>query len=138
MRIVPALGPAAYVTYSIASPIATHTRPATCEEVNCPAYLSGWTTRAPADLVPVVQSSGRRPAAVTRDGAETVFTFAPGTECFRSSTHRVSLDRPEVFLRRGGDWRGNPAGLSPYRHARPGDWVEDFAEHQARIEKDRS
>ena len=29
-------------TYQMAQPLKTHWRPASCEEVDCPNYLSGW------------------------------------------------------------------------------------------------
>ena len=61
----------------------------------------------------------------------TVFTFEPGQDCF--AQHRVPLERDPLFLVRGGDWRGNPTGLQPYRHHRGEDWVDDFADHQDRI-----
>lgn len=120
-------------TYSIRSPRSTHTRAATCEEIGCRAFTVGWTTRVPtgSSFEGTVRACGRRWSACVTDGAETVFTFAPGTECFRSSTHRVPLDRPEIYIVR--------AGMEPgRRHTRAADWAEDLAEHLARVEKDRS
>jgi hypothetical protein len=44
----------------------------------------------------------------------------------------VPLERPELYVVRGGDWRGNPRG-EVRRHSGPDSWVNDFAEHQDRI-----
>lgn len=119
-------------TYSLRSPLATHFRPATCAEVRCPAYLNGWVTRVPvgSQLEGAVRSSGRRWAAEYRDGNEIRFAFEAGTSCFRESTHRVPLDRPEQFIVRTGT---GPARL----HTRPADWVEDLAEHLDKVADDR-
>ena len=139
-RITPSAPASMFQTYSIRQPEETHTRAATCDEVGCTAYALGWITRVPAGsaLEAAVRSSGRRwSGAVVADGAEVAFTFPPGTACFRASTHRASLDRPATFVVRGGDWRGNPTGMRRV-HQRPEDWVEDFAEHSARVEQDRS
>ena len=132
-RVPPALPAAAMKTYQIAAPLATHWRPATCEEAECLAYLHGWQTSCDEST-----ELGQRQVAYirhdkTRKHAErraetglTVFEFGPGQKCFRP--HRVPNTRPERFLVTGGDWRGNPLGTRPREHARPDDWVEDMAE----------
>lgn len=61
---------------------------------------------------------------------KTVFDFAPGQECF--SPHKVRIDKPEIYVVRGGDFRGNPTGDRRV-HDRPEDWVEDFALHQDQV-----
>jgi hypothetical protein len=43
------------------------------------------------------------------------------------------LERPELYIVREGDWRGNPRGTPPRRHARAADWVDEAMEHQDRI-----
>lgn len=138
-RIQPLRPAQAYKTYTIASPISTHTRAATCAEVDCAAYLRGWST-----TVDVSTELGRHQEAYIRYragrefSAERVgdsvlrFTFKPGQRCFAADSHRVSLERPELFVVRGGDWRGNPTGEF-YQHKQPQHWVEDFAEHQERL-----
>lgn len=125
-------------TYKVASPRSTHTRPATCEEVGCAAYLKGWVTTVPRGSDQersLRQFVGRHaPDGLRRDGkeisdaaaGEVRFIFAPGSPCFRASTHRKSLQRPELFLVRGGDWRANTGLIR--RHTRPEHWVEDMSE----------
>lgn len=140
MRIMPLMPAGAYKTYTVLSPVQTHFRPATCAEVDCPPYLHGWRTAVDeaTDLGQgqayyIRSESGRRCTEHRDEAGMTVFTFDAGQRCFASGEHRVRLDRPEHFLVRGGDWRGDPSGHRPYVHASPDDWVEDFALHQQRI-----
>jgi len=58
-----------------------------------------------------------------------VFTFYPGQQCF--TQHHVS-DRPQMFVVRDGDHRGNPTRRQRI-HSQGKFWVEDFAEHQAKL-----
>lgn len=130
-RISP-VGPAsAYRSYEILRPRATHTRAATCEEVDCRPHRWGWTTRVPAgsDLERLLRSSGRAWSGRTAEaGGVVAYLFGPGTECFRSHEHRLPVMRPSIYRVRDGDWRGNPSGFLRM-HARPEDWAEDFAQH---------
>lgn len=130
-RLPPKLPVQAYQTYQIWSPVQTHTRRATCAEVECPASLKGWTT-----VIDVATPLGARQAnyirlasgrhfTATEAGTLVTFTFPAGQRCF--AEHRVRLDRPELFLRRGGDWR---AQTSEPVHLRAIDWIDDFANHQ--------
>lgn len=70
---------------------------------------------------------------------ERALRFEPGQPCFRAAAHRVRVDRQEIYVVRGGDWRANPTSdlrrdlSSGHRHTRAIDWVEDCAEHQQRI-----
>jgi hypothetical protein len=137
-RIQPALPAAAMKTYAIASPPATHTRPASCEEVDCRNWRRGWKTVVDenTDLGArqahyIRKQSGRRYTAEHDEAGLTVFTFEAGQPCF--TQHRKSLERPELFMVRSGDWRGNPRGDQPVQHKRPEDWVEDFATHQDQL-----
>ncbi len=137
-RYPAALPVGAMQTYRIASPRQTHTRPATCAEVGCKAYLKGWVTTVPrgsAQERSLRQFTGRHaPDGLRRDGREisapgagqVSFAFAPGSPCFVASEHRASLNRPELFLVRGGDWRGSTGLIR--RHTRPEHWVEDMSE----------
>jgi hypothetical protein len=132
-RIQP-VGPVqAYKTYQVSTP-RSHTRPASCAEVGCEPYAKGWTTVLhvvdQAQLVHTVRTSGR-PFREATDGTQVTFVFEPGTRCFRAAEHRVQV-RPEIYVVRDGDWRGNPTGRSR-QHDRPEHWVEDFALHQDRI-----
>lgn len=138
-RIEPQLGPEGYKTYQLIAPRATHTRPASCEEVQCRHHANGWKTTVPlgSDDEALIRRAGRAFVA-TVDGGMISFTFHAGQPCFRASSHRVPLERDPHFLVRGGDYRGNPMGTPTRQHTRPADWVEDFAEHQIRIAEDRS
>lgn len=133
-RLEPA-GPArAYETFAVHTPRGPeHWRQATCEEVECQAYRHGWQTRVPigSDLEATLRGARHRHPFVDAriEGAEWVFTFAAGTPCFQVSTHRVKLreDLPQLFVVRGGDWRGNPTGERRI-HKRPEDWAEHLHE----------
>lgn len=135
-RIPPAGSARDYVTYAIASPFETHYRPATCEEVDCEAHASGWVTRL--DLTTdlgqqqgrYIQDQSNRRYKAVKTGEIVEITFFPGQQCF--AQHRVALDRPAVFLLRGGDHRGNPTGERPVM-LDPDQWVDDFANHQLKL-----
>lgn len=132
------LGPEHYSTYGIRRPRATHSRPASCAEVECPNYLRGFvsvvdeaTQLGQLQAAWIRGRAGRRftesrdPAGLTR------FTFPPEQPCF--AEHRVQLERPALYVVAGGDWRGNPRRIPVRRHANPRDWVDDFGEHQERL-----
>lgn len=125
-------------TYAVAAPVATHFRPASCEEVGCLNYHNGWITKVPvdSDLEDIVKRSGRKWQYRSVRAGVAAYTFAPGTACFNASTHRVPLERPALFVVRDGDHRGNPTGRQ-MQHTRPEFWVEDFAEHQQGIKDAR-
>lgn len=135
-RHQPKLAPASYKTYGIAAPKQTHRRKATCEEVNCGAYLRGWVTILPTsrpDLIALLKNSGRRYVETPQAGGMVEFKFEAGQACFDVAKHTVRLDRPELYLVRGGDWR---AKTTPVRlHDEPEHWVEDFSEHQDSLQK---
>jgi hypothetical protein len=144
-RIQPQMGAEAYKTYSIAAPASTHFRKATCAETNCPDYLNGWRVRVeglPPEMLHTAktarfQVNGRwvpyRYAEVPVAEGETWLHFEAGQPCFRAGEHRMRIDKPELFLVRDGDWRGNPRGTKARMHQRPESWVEDFGEHQQNI-----
>jgi len=134
-RFTPAGPASAYQTFEIKTPKGPQfERPATCEEVNCDAWRNGWITRVPAasELEHTVRLARHQHPWLTEhvDGAELVFTFAPGIPCFRASQHRLPVrpDLPQMFLVKDGDWRGNPRGTQPRIHQRPEDWVEHAQE----------
>ncbi len=135
-RLAPTGPVTAYKSYEFSMPPGTHTRPATCEQVDCPTQASGWitpvdesTTLGQKQAHYIRRLSGRIHTEGPRD-VFTLFTFPPGEECF--DTHTVALDRDPIFVVRGGDWRGNPR-RERMTHDRPDYWVEDFAEHQDRL-----
>jgi hypothetical protein len=130
-RLDPAMGVGSYKTYSIRQPKTAQTRIGTCEQAGCEAWEFGWRTIVPAGSAQadyIRAKSGRRFTETVENGICT-FTFHPGQKCF--GEHHV-LDRPQFYLVRDGDWRGNPTGRQ--RMHTTGDyWVEDFAEHQAKL-----
>lgn len=135
-RIDPQLPTHAYQTYEIRSPISTHFRPGTCDEAGCLAQRHGWKTTVD-ERVPLGQrqahyirkTAGRKYTEVRTEAGLTEFVFEAGQQCFQ--THQIPLERPELYVVRGGDWRGNPTG-EVRRHSSDG-WVNDFSEHQDRI-----
>lgn len=137
-RIKPAMPSSAMVTFAISAPMETHTVPATCVEVECVQYARGWRMRIDlgTDLGRrqaqyIKHESGRSYTVVDqRDGLVTL-EFKGGQPCFRD--HRKPIGRPERFLVKGGDYRGNPLGIKTREHTKPEFWVEEFAENQERL-----
>jgi hypothetical protein len=134
-RLEPGLPAAAMKTYAIEAPPCNFRR-ATCIEVECSAMAGGWVTRVDESTelgqgqAHYIRAESGRLFTEDRDPAGlTVFTFPAGQPCFRQASHRVPLDRPELWLVKEGDWRGNPRGIPVYRHTRPEFWVEDLHEH---------
>ncbi|MFE2073725.1 hypothetical protein [Streptomyces misionensis] len=132
-RIEPQMGPEAYKTYAIVSPISTHMRRATCEEVGCEHYINGWRVRV-ENLTPQMlhdaRNSGRKYTEQQIAEGETWLIYPAGQPCFKAAEHRAPIGRPPLYLVRDGDHRGNPRGTKARLHQRAADWVEDFAEHQ--------
>lgn len=139
-RITPALPVGAVMTFQIRAPLATHYRPATCDEVGCANWQGGFLV-----LVDEGQPLGQAQAYFIRHDRSrryheqrlpaglTEFRFEPGTRCY--AEHRVQLDRPATFLVYKGDFRigADRARRSAYQHRRPADWVDQFATHQDKI-----
>ncbi|MFB6548674.1 hypothetical protein [Streptomyces sp. NPDC056405] len=127
----------AYTTYTVRSPISTHWRKASCAESGCQAYGKGWRVRKEnltPELLHTATHSGRKYSELSIAQGETYLVFEPGQPCFAESTHRVPLDRPELYLVRGGDWRGNPRGEGR-THTKAEHWLEDLHEHTDRINR---
>ena len=133
-RIQPLAPPAAYKTYAVKVP-PTSMRPATCAEVECDPYLNGWemlVNVTDTAVLHAVRTSGRPfVETMSQDGQWVTFEFDAGVGCRTPSLHRIQAG-PELYIARGGDWRGNPTGMIR-RHAGPRDFVEDFGEHQLKI-----
>jgi hypothetical protein len=133
-RVTPALGVHQTQSFEILAPTETHQRKATCTEVDCGAQANGWVSKID-ESSPLGQrqahyirkESGRRFTETRDPTGLTLFTFPAGQTCFGG--HTVALDRPEFYIVRDGDWRGNPTGRRR-EHDRPEHWVEDFAQHQ--------
>jgi len=137
-RIMPKLPVQAMTTYQVSMPMATHFRPATCQEVHCPHHEMGWRTVVDED-----SDLGRKQAHYIRRLSErhfteettevglTAFTFPAGQRCFRQ--HNLPLDREEFFSKFQGDWRGQVGRLI---RLRPDDWLYDFADHQDQLARE--
>ncbi len=135
-RVVPLLGPEGYKSYQISAPVRTHWRDATCEEVGCLPFREGFMIDVDitsplgefqADFIrhDNTRSWHTEPADVA---GMIRFVFPPGNRCF-GTVHKKRVERPELFIITGGDWRGNPRGTAP-ASLRPDQWVDDFACHQ--------
>jgi hypothetical protein len=125
---VPLMPTGNYKTYAIRSPLATHTRAATCEEYGCEAYANGWQIRVEnmtEEDKHAVRTSGKRYREVRLTEGETYFVFESGQPCFAARQHRVSLDRPEWYFVGRGD-RRSFSTRQARRHSRPEDWVDDM------------
>lgn len=130
---MPRMPPQAYRTFRIESPRDTLIVQA-CKDAGCEYWRDGWDS--PIDertgqgrtWAAIIRFQSRRTFRELRraDGV-TVFRFEPGQRCFRD--HKT---RPERYLVRGGDFRGNPR-REGRDHVNAADWVEDFAAHQGRL-----
>lgn len=135
------LPPGAYQTYEATAPLETHWRPATCAEVECKAFMQGWTHDAPPGSpgefrIRQVYDAEIRRGAVTTTKLENGFlrfNFPAGTACFRRVWHKLPLERPALFTVRSGDWRGTDGVIREF--SKPEDWVDHFATHQENISK---
>jgi hypothetical protein len=123
-------------------PLSTHWRKATCEEVDCPQFVQGWDT-----VVDTSTELGRkqydychgdrtRSFTETKEGFTLVrFHYGPGNKPFAGPRHdhRTRIERPPLFIVRGGDWRGNPLNVPTKTHRNAENWVDDFATHQDKL-----
>lgn len=137
-RITPALGPELMKTFQVKAPVDTHWRRGTCEEVQCTQHERGWKMQ-----LDLSTQLGQQQAAYLKHKSGRYFTwekladnmveltFPSGQTCFRE--HKVRLDREEVFVVKGGDFRGNPRGTASKVFTKPEHWVEEFALHQESI-----
>lgn len=137
-RIEPSGPPGAYQTFQIAAPRSSHFKKATCEQFGCPAWQSGWATVLPKgdDRAYYIRHHSGRRFTETWDETTVTFTFPPGQVCFGAADHRVRLDRPELYVVRDGDWRGNLSGTRPVR-LRADQWQDDFATNQDKLNQAR-
>lgn len=132
-------------TFSIAAPLATHFRPATCAEYECDPYRLGWVSRidestelGQTQARYIRHGSGRGFTEERDEAGITVFRFHPGQQPFDDAQgshrqHQVRVDRPELFVVRDGDVaRGNPTGRVT-RHSGPQPWLDQFGEHLEKL-----
>ena len=137
-RLPSKLPESAMQTFAIKAPRETHTRAATCEEAECQAYANGWRMRIDlgTDLGQkqaryIKYDSGRSFKKIGFKDGLVELEFAPSQRCF--AEHRIRIARPEIFLVKGGDHRGNPLKTPTRRHKRPESWVDEFATNQDKL-----
>ena len=136
-RLTPVGDPTDYITYSIRAGRDTSVV-AACRDVGCEYWAHGWDTTVDeatdlgkAQAAYIRHKSGRTFTEQRTGAGLTVFRFEAFQRCF--TEHRT---RPDVFLRRDGDWRGNPT-QRVHRHVRAMDWIEDFQEHEGSLADER-
>jgi len=129
-RIQPSMPVQAVETFGIQSPLDTHFKSVSCEVAECVRNRDGWRTVLDTSTVEgakqakwIIDFSGRKYTKVEQ-GPVVTFTFGPAQQCFQR--HKQPLGRPELYLVRGGDWRGNPMG-TVRQHTRPEFWLEHSA-----------
>lgn len=137
-RVTPRIGAQHMQTFQISAPVSTHTRKASCEEVECAQYARGWRIRLDLNTelgqkqaYYIKHHSGRSYTVVSQVEGLVELEFKGGQPCFQE--HRVRTDRPEIYRVKGGDFRGNPLRTPVRTHKKPEFWVEEFAENQDRI-----
>jgi len=137
-RIKPAMPIQAVQTFEVVSPLETHYKVVSCKEIECVRERDGWRTVLDVSTVNgqqqarwITHYSGRR-FTYEQTGAIITFTFSPGQSCFNK--HQKPLGRPELYVVRDGDWRGNPTGNQRI-HTKPEHWVEHSEEELARLRR---
>lgn len=126
-RVEPAAPVTSYTTHEIVNPL----RIASCREFECDYWETGLTlmidTRIPQGVDRLLYLRYQSGRSITEqqveEGVWRVYVH-PHQSCF--TTHRLPV-RDELYVRRLGDWRGNPDPSSRYRFKRPDDWVDSFA-----------
>jgi hypothetical protein len=117
-----------YKNYALRAPAKTHTRQATCAEVECRAYVNGWTLvkeELTAELLHIATHSGRRYREVDIESGKTLLVFEPGQICFGFKTHRVTMDRPAFFY--AGQGRHDVFSIRNARqYDKPEQWMDDM------------
>lgn len=135
---LPAQGPAqAYQTFSVKSRPDRLIR-TVCERVACQAWRSGWesaiderTDLGKAQAAYIRTQSGRTFKEQKTAAGLTVFRFEAYQRCF--ADHQT---RPELYVVRDGDYRGNPTGRKR-QHTSAADWVDHMQEEFGRFQDDR-
>lgn len=132
------LGPVqAYQTWSIRPhPEDRREAKTLCQRVGCRHWREGWesvideTTQLGKAQAAFIRGSGRTFREQRTAVGLTVFRFEPYQQCF--AEHKT---RPDLYLVRGGDYRGNLGRLRV--HQRPEDWVEHVQQHMGLLLDER-
>lgn len=144
-RATPTLPVHAMKTYGVKAPLSTHWRPAGCKESDCANYRHGWRIHIELIverrqqgkgelLLEQIKLSGKRFRVVQEGPGKTYWEFEAGQSCFDGDLmrHRVRVGKPELFVVRGGDWRGNPRGEQRV-HNNIENWIDDMSEHRDKL-----
>jgi hypothetical protein len=133
-RIQPQGRPEDYQTFQVTTPRDGAILTA-CKDAGCQAWAHGWKStvdeRTPLGRAQAHYFRHQSGRTITREqkttDGRTVFIFEAHQRCFQEH-----YTRPELYIVRGGDWRGNPTGAFR-RHQSPADWVEHFALNQQKL-----
>lgn len=123
-----------YTTFGIIAPKRTHTRPATCAEVECEAMKFGWMTKVDVGTDIGVQRAryiidhSERHWTSQQNGGLVTFTFPPGQKCF--AEHRVTLERDPIFTMKKGHIGDAYARAEPVSTDQ---WMDRFGSNQERL-----
>lgn len=127
--------PQAYQTYAARRPRATHTRTATCSEVDCQHSARGWktvidvSTSLGAEQAKYIRLHCGRHFTHTQAGTVVTFMFPAGQTCF--TEHRVPIDRPALYVVRSGTLQSDFGVIR--RHRNSDDFLDDIHNHTDRL-----
>lgn len=131
-RVTPTLPVGAMQTHHILAPTRTHWRKASCDEFGCLDYRHGWVLPLEGlDEGDIWQArnSGRRYRQQVNEDGKVFLHFEAGQPCFRASTHRIRLERSELFIVRSGDWRGTDRTQEPTVFSGADAWQDHLGTH---------
>lgn len=141
-RVEPKLPASAMRSHLILAPEQTHFRAATCEEIQCPQFLKGYGVPLKdidaedlGLLRSFIETYKLKASRVEIKDGEWHLWFEAGQRCLRASTHRMRIEKPEIFVVRDGDHRGNPLGTDPIIFSGADAWADSL---QTNLDKLRS
>ena len=119
--------------FQASAPLATHWRPATCQEVDCEAHLLGFKLvldeEAHADQIDALRTlrHGRHFTEHHEVEGFIEFRFPAGQRCFKH--HTTGIGRDPIML--------HGVNAQVRQHVRAKDWHEDFNETSYQIQEQR-
>jgi hypothetical protein len=106
-RNIPELPTQFHRTYSIRNRPGSF-RKATCAEVECEAYLNGWTftvQELSEKDYHLATNANRHFETVEVNKDRTLLVFPSGQPCFAAGSHKIENDKPKIYLAGRGDFR---------------------------------